>query len=199
MKYHPVPAMSGLSRRTVLGRAAAAAGLSLGVGRAAAQDATPEPPRKTGGRLRHNRRVRLAPGRRPAARSPRTPPGGRPRPRRRVNRFGPGRSELNGAAIALAEAGYVTFNIDYRLFGLLKGTNPWPAQLDDVQRAVRWVRANAAAYGVDPERIGASAGPPAGSSSGSWAHAIPATTATRRLRLSPAGSIVSSRWPATST
>ena len=35
------------------------------------------------------------------------------------------------------------------------GSNPWPAQLDDVQQAVRWVRANAATYGVDPERIGA--------------------------------------------
>src|SRR4029077_3790213 len=30
-----------------------------------------------------------------------------------------------------------------------------PAQLDDVQRAVRWVRANASKYGVDPDRVGA--------------------------------------------
>jgi acetyl esterase/lipase len=43
--------------------------------------------------------------------------------------------------------------VDYRL---LQGTdNRWPAQLDDVQRAARWVRANAAKYGVDPDHIGA--------------------------------------------
>jgi acetyl esterase/lipase len=53
----------------------------------------------------------------------------------------------------LARSGFVAFSVDYRL---LQGTdNRWPAQLDDVQRAVRWVRANAAKYGVDPEHIGA--------------------------------------------
>ena len=53
----------------------------------------------------------------------------------------------------LAEAGFVAFAVDYRL---LHGTeNRWPAQLDDVQRAVRWIRANAATYNVNPERIGA--------------------------------------------
>jgi dienelactone hydrolase len=47
----------------------------------------------------------------------------------------------------------VVFNINYRLaFGR---ENTWPAQLDDVQRAVRWVRKNAVQYGVDPARIGA--------------------------------------------
>jgi acetyl esterase/lipase len=58
-------------------------------------------------------------------------------------------------ATYLAEAGYVAFTIDYRLFEQRSGTaiNPWPAQLDDAQRAVRWVRANAATYGVDPKRI----------------------------------------------
>jgi acetyl esterase/lipase len=55
----------------------------------------------------------------------------------------------------LAAAGYVTFNIEYRLFSEGDGTNPWPAQLDDVQRAVRWIRTNAADYGVDPQRIAA--------------------------------------------
>jgi acetyl esterase/lipase len=54
----------------------------------------------------------------------------------------------------LAEAGYVVFNLNYRLMKP-DGTNPWPDQFDDVQRAVRWVRANAAMYGVDPERVGA--------------------------------------------
>ena len=53
----------------------------------------------------------------------------------------------------LARFGFVAFSVDYRLF---KGpSNRWPAQLDDVQRAVCWIRANAAVYGVNPERIGA--------------------------------------------
>ncbi len=45
------------------------------------------------------------------------------------------------------------FAVDYRL--LHGEENRWPAQLDDVQRAVRWVRANAAKYGVNPQRLGA--------------------------------------------
>jgi acetyl esterase/lipase len=56
-----------------------------------------------------------------------------------------GRSSMIGPAMALAEAGYVTFAIDYRLH--------WPEHIDDAQLAVRWVRANADRYGVDPERI----------------------------------------------
>jgi acetyl esterase/lipase len=59
------------------------------------------------------------------------------------------------AATALAMAGYVTFSPDYRLFVEGDPSTQWPAQLDDVQRAVRWVRANAATYGVDPNRVGA--------------------------------------------
>ena len=59
------------------------------------------------------------------------------------------------AAIGLAQAGYATFSIEYRLFSSADRTTLWPAQLDDVQRAVRWVRANADTYGVDPDRVGA--------------------------------------------
>jgi acetyl esterase/lipase len=59
------------------------------------------------------------------------------------------------AAMALALAGYATFSIEYRLFVSGDPATLWPAQLDDVQRAVRWVRANAATYGVDPNRVGA--------------------------------------------
>ncbi len=53
----------------------------------------------------------------------------------------------------LARSGYVAFAVDYRLFA--GDQNRWPAQLDDVQRAVRWIRANAAKYSVDPNHIGA--------------------------------------------
>jgi acetyl esterase/lipase len=53
----------------------------------------------------------------------------------------------------MARSGFVAFAVDYRLFDGTK--NRWPAQLDDVQRAVRWVRAHAEKYGIDPQRIGA--------------------------------------------
>lgn len=53
----------------------------------------------------------------------------------------------------LATKGYVAFSVSYRL--MTETTNKWPAQLNDVQRSVRWVRANAAKYQIDPDRIGA--------------------------------------------
>jgi acetyl esterase/lipase len=65
------------------------------------------------------------------------------------------RTAMDGFARGLAAAGYVAFTVGYRLFAEFDGRNRWPAPLDDSQRAVRWVRANAAEYGVDPERIAA--------------------------------------------
>src|SRR5579863_3314975 len=63
------------------------------------------------------------------------------------------KSTMSGMGHFLSRSGFVAFAVDYRL---LKGTeNRWPTQLDDVQRAVRWVRANAAKYGVNPDHIGA--------------------------------------------
>lgn len=63
------------------------------------------------------------------------------------------KSTMKGMGGFLARSGFVAFAVDYRLF---HGTdNRWPAQLDDVQRAVRWVRANAGKYGVNPDKIGA--------------------------------------------
>jgi acetyl esterase/lipase len=49
----------------------------------------------------------------------------------------------------LANQGYVVFDVQYRL----SATAKWPAQLEDVQHAVRWVRYHAEQYQVDPERI----------------------------------------------
>lgn len=63
------------------------------------------------------------------------------------------KSTMRGMGTFLARSGFVAFSVDYRL--LHGTTNLWPVQLDDVQRAVRWIRANAAKYGVDPEHIGA--------------------------------------------
>lgn len=50
-----------------------------------------------------------------------------------------------------AKKGYVTVNIDYRL----TGEAPFPACIEDVKCAVRWLRAHADEYQVDPDRIGA--------------------------------------------
>lgn len=50
-----------------------------------------------------------------------------------------------------AQQGYVTVNIDYRLIGEAE----FPACIEDVKTAVRWLRAHADEYQVDPDRIGA--------------------------------------------
>jgi acetyl esterase/lipase len=63
------------------------------------------------------------------------------------------KSTMHSMGEFLSRSGFVAFAVDYRLFNGKQ--NLWPAQLDDVQRAVRWVRANASQYGVDPDRIGA--------------------------------------------
>jgi acetyl esterase/lipase len=63
------------------------------------------------------------------------------------------KSTMRGMGGFLSRSGFVAFSVDYRLFQA--GENRWPAQLDDVQRAVRWIRANASKYGVDPDRVGA--------------------------------------------
>lgn len=48
-----------------------------------------------------------------------------------------------------ASQGYVVFDIEYRLSGQAK----WPAQLEDVQRAIRWVKDHADTYRIDPARV----------------------------------------------
>jgi len=58
---------------------------------------------------------------------------------------GDGRYAMTAPAKELAQAGYMAFTADYR--------TDWPEFIDDAQLAVRWVRANADTYGVDPERI----------------------------------------------
>jgi acetyl esterase/lipase len=61
----------------------------------------------------------------------------------------------------LAAHGIVAFNINYRLLRMADNSNPWPAQLQDVQLAMRWVRAHAKQYNIDPHHIcalGTSAG-----------------------------------------
>ena len=53
-------------------------------------------------------------------------------------------------AVALVQDGYAVASIDYRL----TSTAPFPAQIEDCKAAVRWLRANASAYHLDPDHIG---------------------------------------------
>ncbi|HEX6313390.1 MAG TPA: alpha/beta hydrolase [Gemmatimonadaceae bacterium] len=48
-------------------------------------------------------------------------------------------------------SGYVVFSINYRRSSRPGGT--WPAQIEDVQKALRHIRANAATFRIDPARI----------------------------------------------
>jgi acetyl esterase/lipase len=63
------------------------------------------------------------------------------------------KSTMRTLAQFLARSGFVAVPVDYRLFH--DDATRWPAQLDDVQRSVRWLRANAAKYNVAPDHIGA--------------------------------------------
>jgi acetyl esterase/lipase len=47
--------------------------------------------------------------------------------------------------------GYAVVSINYRL----SGESIWPAQINDVKAAVRWVRANAKQYKLNPDKIAA--------------------------------------------
>lgn len=55
-----------------------------------------------------------------------------------------------GPAIRQATRGYAVASIDYEL----APQSIWPAQIEDAKAAVRWLRANAARFNLDPDRIG---------------------------------------------
>jgi len=56
--------------------------------------------------------------------------------------------------LTLAEHGYVAVTVTYRLSPAYR----FPAAVHDCKAAVRWLRANAAKYSIDPARIGATGG-----------------------------------------
>lgn len=61
------------------------------------------------------------------------------------------KAAVSGIAEVLASQGFVAIAPNYRLSGEAK----WPAQIDDLRRALQWVRRHAPALGVDPEGIAA--------------------------------------------
>ena len=69
----------------------------------------------------------------------------------------------------IAGRGLAIASIDYRL----SSTALFPAQLDDVRAAVRWLRDHASEHGLDGERVGLW-----GASAGGFLAALAATTAT---------------------
>ena len=61
------------------------------------------------------------------------------------------RSQFYRYAAQMAGVGFVGATIEYRLSGEAR----YPAALEDSRTAVRWLRAHAAKYNIDPKRIGA--------------------------------------------
>jgi len=71
------------------------------------------------------------------------------------------RAHYRRQVVEAARRGYVAVTVTYRLTEADadgRARHPFPIQVNDVKCAVRWLRANAAKYHVDPERIGATGG-----------------------------------------
>ncbi len=64
------------------------------------------------------------------------------------------RDSYDALCVKLAERGYVAATITYRLAPKFQ----FPAAVHDTKAAVRWMRANARKYNVDPTRIGVTGG-----------------------------------------
>lgn len=61
-----------------------------------------------------------------------------------------GGSKARCPAVLMCLKGYAAASIEYRLSGVAK----FPAQIHDCKGAIRWLRANAKKYNLDPNRIG---------------------------------------------
>ena len=75
------------------------------------------------------------------------------------------RQGYRGQIVEAAKRGYVAATISYRLMKFdeakketTTATPNFPAQIHDAKASIRWLRANADKYDVDPERIGVTGG-----------------------------------------
>jgi acetyl esterase/lipase len=64
---------------------------------------------------------------------------------------GGARADLESLAVAAQQQGFVAVNVDYSL----DAKPAFPAELEDVQAAIRWVRDHADEIGADPAKVGA--------------------------------------------
>lgn len=69
------------------------------------------------------------------------------------------RFPVNSVMNSLLHSGFAVASVSYRLTSQAGQYGPgvgvtFPAQIHDVKGSVRWLRANAAQYGIDPSRIG---------------------------------------------
>lgn len=78
-----------------------------------------------------------------------------------------GKRTAPGIAAQLLPAGYAVAGVSIRSSSQVQ----FPGQLHDIKAAIRWLRANAAKYNFDPDRIGIM-----GDSSGGWTTAMAALT-----------------------
>lgn len=109
---------------------------------------------------------------------------------------GGARRDVAAEARRQAAQGRVAFAVGYRLVnGVARLENPalpaqnrWPAALDDCQLAVRWIRAHAADFGLDPDRLGA-----IGFSAGGHLVSLLGTRETRSAAIEPKLEAYSSR------
>jgi len=78
-----------------------------------------------------------------------------------------GKNRAGTLAAQLNPVGYAVAGVSIRSSSQVK----FPGQLHDIKAAIRWLRANAAAYNLDPEHIAI-----VGDSSGGWTSAMAAVT-----------------------
>jgi acetyl esterase/lipase len=78
-----------------------------------------------------------------------------------------GKNRAGGLALELNPAGYAVAGVSIRSSSQVK----FPGQLHDIKAAVRWLRANAGKYNLDPNHIAI-----IGDSSGGWTSAMTAVT-----------------------
>lgn len=78
-----------------------------------------------------------------------------------------GKRTAPGVAAQLLPAGYAVAGVSIRSSSQVQ----FPGQLHDIKASIRWLRANAAKYNFDPDRIGIM-----GDSSGGWTTAMAAVT-----------------------
>src|SRR5262245_43408851 len=63
-------------------------------------------------------------------------------------------SKANPSVLPLTDRGYAVASVDYRLSPVA----PFPAQIHDIKAAIRFLRANAKAYGISTEKVAISGG-----------------------------------------